>query len=74
MDPMCLHPFNDARECMFKADGNMYNCKEWINLYVHCQKDPRDYKEMLEVSTAQQKKPKDFDYQINRGYFDKYSG
>jgi hypothetical protein len=29
---------------------------------------------MLEVSTAQQKKPKDFDYQINRGYFDKYSG
>ncbi len=36
MDPMCLSSFNDARECLFKADGNVYNCKEWMNLYSHC--------------------------------------
>jgi hypothetical protein len=36
MDPICLHPFNDARECLFKSDGNVYNCKEWVNYYVHC--------------------------------------
>ncbi len=45
MDALCVLPFNDARECLFKADGNVYNCKgkfkifdikEWLNYYVHC--------------------------------------
>lgn len=31
MEPICVHPFNDSRECLFKSDGNLYNCKEWVN-------------------------------------------
>lgn len=28
MHPLCLAAFNDARECVFKADGNIFNCKK----------------------------------------------
>ncbi|KRX02035.1 hypothetical protein PPERSA_07680 [Pseudocohnilembus persalinus] len=72
MDPICTLPFNDSRECLFKADGNLYNCKEWVNLYVHCQKDPLDYKSFLEASSAKQLKSKSFDFVKYRGHFDKY--
>lgn len=74
MDPICLYPFNDARECMFKGDGNMYNCKEWINLYVNCQKDPVDYKGFLESSSSYQKNPKKFDFTKHRGMYDRNMG
>jgi hypothetical protein len=29
MHPICLAPFNDARECLFKSDGNIYNCRDY---------------------------------------------
>ena len=74
MDPICLYPFNDARECLFKGDGNIYNCKEWINLYVNCQKDPIDYKSFLESSSSQQKAAKKFDFTKHRGMYDRYMG
>ena len=74
MDPICLYPFNDARECLFKGDGNIYNCKEWINLYVNCQKDPVDYKSFLESSSSQQKAAKKFDFTKHRGMYDRYMG
>lgn len=74
MDPICLHSFNDARECLFKADGNMYNCKPYLNEYVHCQKDPVDFKSFLEAATKKQKLPKKFDFVAYRGYFDRYMG
>lgn len=74
MDPICLGSFNDARECLFKADGNMYNCKQFMNEYVHCQKDPVEFKSFLERSTPQQLKPKRFDFVANRGHYDKYMG
>ncbi len=74
MDPICLGSFNDARECLFKADGNLYNCKTFLNEYVHCQKDPVDFKSFLESSTKLQKKSKKFDFVAYRGYYDKYMG
>lgn len=36
MEPICLDSFNDARECMFKSDGNVYNCKQYLNNYAFC--------------------------------------
>jgi hypothetical protein len=38
VEPICLDTFNDSRECLFKgdniflfiADGNMYNCKDFL--------------------------------------------
>lgn len=52
LDPVCLSSFNDARECMFKSDGNLYNCKTWINQFKHCQSNPTSFVEFLEASTA----------------------
>ncbi|KAL4461080.1 hypothetical protein ABPG72_006459 [Tetrahymena utriculariae] len=72
MDPICLSSFNDSRECMFKSDGNLYNCKTWINQYVSCQKNPAAFAEFLEASTAEQLKSKKFDFVKNRGRSDKY--
>lgn len=74
MDPLCLGSFNDARECLFKADGNMLNCKPFLNEYAHCQRDPADFKSFLEASSKLQKQPKKFDFTLNRGYFDRYMG
>lgn len=31
MHPVCLAPFNDARECLFKADGNLLSCRDYID-------------------------------------------
>jgi len=72
MEPLCLDPFNDARECMFKADGNLYNCKGTIKLYVNCQKNPVEFKEFLAASTPKQKEEKKFDFVRNRGHYDRY--
>ena len=47
MHPICVGAFNDARECLFKADGVMFNCKDFVYQYVHCQKDQADFKEFL---------------------------
>ena len=74
MDPICLHSFNDARECLFKADGNTYNCKTFMNEFVHCQKDPVEFRAFLEAATKNQKKPKKFDFVAWRGYFDRHQG
>jgi len=72
LEPLCLDSFNDARECMFKADGNLYNCRETIKLFVNCQKDPTDFKDFLAASTEVQKKPKTFDFLRFRGVYDKF--
>eukprot|EP01016_Furgasonia_blochmanni_P052053 TRINITY_DN825_c0_g2_i1.p1 TRINITY_DN825_c0_g2~~TRINITY_DN825_c0_g2_i1.p1 ORF type:complete len:207 (+),score=42.29 TRINITY_DN825_c0_g2_i1:164-784(+) len=72
MDPICVSPFNDARECLFKADGNLLNCKDFLQHYVTCQRDPADFKNFLEASTAFQRKAKSFEWGINRGHYDKY--
>lgn len=74
MDPICLGSFNDARECLFKADGNMLNCKPYLHEYAHCQKDPADFKLFLEASTTKQKLPRKFDFSANRGTYDKHMG
>jgi hypothetical protein len=72
LEPLCLDPFNDARECMFKADGNAYNCREYIKAFGNCQRNPAEFKQFLEASTDQQKKPKTFDFVRYRGYYDRF--
>lgn len=39
MHPLCLAPFNDARECLFKADGNVFNCRPQLDEFTLCQSD-----------------------------------
>ena len=72
LEPLCLDPFNEARECMFRSDGNLYNCKETIKLYANCQKNPVEFKDFLEVSTPNQKGQKSFDFVRYRGHYDRF--
>ena len=72
LEPICLDAFNDARECMFKSDGNQYNCKAYIKAFGNCQRNPAEFRLFLEASTNDQKKPKNFDFIKYRGTYDKY--
>lgn len=72
IEPLCLDSFNDARECMFQSDGNVYNCRPYIKLFGNCQRNPAEFKEFLEASTDQQKKPRRFDFVRYRGHYDKF--
>jgi hypothetical protein len=39
-EPVCLEPFNDARECLFRLDGLMRVCEPELNLFEECVHDP----------------------------------
>ena len=39
-EPICLEPFNDARECLFKMDGLLRVCEPELNLFEECVHDP----------------------------------
>ena len=39
-EPVCLEAFNDARECLFKLDGQMRVCEPELNLFEECVHDP----------------------------------
>ncbi|CAD8150225.1 unnamed protein product [Paramecium octaurelia] len=73
MHPLCLAPFNDVRECVFKADGNIFNCKKEAQQFVDCQMDQEKYQDFLSLSTDKQKEALQFDFFNYRGHFDKYS-
>eukprot|EP01017_Pseudomicrothorax_dubius_P037912 TRINITY_DN5615_c0_g1_i2.p1 TRINITY_DN5615_c0_g1~~TRINITY_DN5615_c0_g1_i2.p1 ORF type:complete len:133 (-),score=27.03 TRINITY_DN5615_c0_g1_i2:81-479(-) len=72
VEPICIDSFNDARECLFKADGNLFSCKDVVNEYVYCQKDPLSFKNFLAASTKEQRKPRTFDFIKFRGTYDKF--
>jgi hypothetical protein len=39
-EPVCLEAFNDARECLFKLDGQMRVCEPELALFEECVHDP----------------------------------
>ena len=40
IEPVCLDAFNDARECLFRLDGQMRVCEPELNLVEECIHDP----------------------------------
>ena len=42
-EPVCLESFNDARECLFRLDGQMRVCEPELNLFEECVHDPKRY-------------------------------
>ena len=67
VEPLCMKPFNDTRECLFKADGNILACNKWKKQLEHCMKDPNDYINFLKLATPEQKKVPDFDFDRHPG-------
>lgn len=59
-EPVCLEPFNDARECLFKLDGQMRVCEPELNLFEECVHDPVQFEKFLRLATPIQREPKDF--------------
>ena len=42
-EPVCLESFNDARECLFRLDGQMRVCEPELNLFEECVYDPKRF-------------------------------
>ena len=69
-EPVCLDPFNDARECMFKMEGQMRVCEPELNLFEECVHDPKAFAKFQALATPQQRNPKDyFTTVIRKNYF-----
>ena len=69
-EPVCNDPFNDARECLFKMDGQMRVCEPEINLFEECVHDPKSFAKFQAMATPQQREAKDyFSTVIRKNYF-----
>ena len=55
-EPVCLEPFNDARECLFRLDGQMRVCEPELNLFEECVHDPHGF----DFDTEQHQNPKGY--------------
>jgi len=69
-EPVCLEPFNDARECLFRLDGQMRVCEPELNLFEECTHDPVRFAKFRAMATPGQRVPKDyFSTIIRKNYF-----
>ena len=59
-EPVCLEAFNDARECMFKLDGQMRLCHNELELFEECVHDPVRFDKFQKLATPVQKNSKRF--------------
>ncbi len=60
MEPVCLKPFNDARECLFRSSMKLRSCKADLDLFEECNRDPIEYAKMEEVATESQMSTKNY--------------
>ena len=69
-EPVCLEAFNDARECMFKLDGQMRLCHNELELFEECVHDPVRFDKFQKLATPTQRVPKMFFSSVYHGdYF-----
>ena len=69
-EPICLDAFNDARECLFKMEGQMRICEPEINLFEECVHDPVAFARFQSLATPAQREAKDyFSTTIKKNYF-----
>ena len=69
-EPVCLEPFNDARECLFKMDGQMRVCEPELNLFDECVHDPKRFAKFQSLATPTQRAPKNyFSTIVKKDYF-----
>ena len=59
-EPVCLDAFNDARECLFKLDGQMRVCEPELHLFEECVHDPTRFAKFKAMATPGQRVPKDY--------------
>ena len=59
-EPVCLESFNDARECLFKLDGQMRLCHNEMELFEECVHDPVKFDKFQKLATPAQRMPKEF--------------
>jgi hypothetical protein len=69
-EPICLDSFNDARECLFKMDGQMRVCEPELNQFEECRHDPKAFARFKALATPVQREAKDwFSTTIKKNYF-----
>lgn len=62
MEPLCLLPFNNAKECLFKTENSQLACKKYLMQFEDCQNNPKEYMDFLKDSTERQKELVRFDF------------
>ncbi|CAG9325754.1 unnamed protein product [Blepharisma stoltei] len=45
VEPICLEPMNNYRECFYKYSGNLLACELEMDLFNKCQENPKWYAE-----------------------------
>jgi hypothetical protein len=69
-EPVCLESFNDARECLFRLDGQLRMCEPELNLFEECVHDPYQFEKFQRLATPVQQMPKNyFTTIIRKNYF-----
>lgn len=69
-EPVCLDAFNDARECMFKMDGQMRVCEPELHMFEECVHDPLAFAKFQAMATPAQREAKDyFSTVLKKNYF-----
>ena len=69
-EPICLDSFNDARECLFKMEGQMRVCGPELNQFEECRHDPKAFARFKALATPVQREAKDwFSTTIKKNYF-----
>jgi hypothetical protein len=66
MDPICIKPFNDARECLFRSNIKLRPCKADLDLFEECHHNPKEYAKMEEVATNEQLSTKNYFLNIRK--------
>ena len=69
-EPVCLETFNDARECLFKMDGQLRVCEPELNQFEECVHDPKRFAKFAALATPSQREAKDwFSTVVKKDYF-----
>lgn len=66
MEPVCIKPFNDARECLFRSSLKLKPCKADLDLFEECLRDPIEYAKWEEAATNTQQSTKNYFLNIRK--------
>lgn len=59
-EPICNNPFNEARECLYRSRLKLRFCKNELDMFEECKRDPIGYAKFVELGTKDQNSPKHY--------------
>ena len=59
-EPICNNPFNEARECLYRSRLKLRFCKNELDMFEECKRDPISYAKFVELGTKDQNSTKHY--------------